>query len=36
MHLKAFEDFESNALRLVADDASRVNLLELIALLHHF
>ena len=24
MHLKAFEDFESNAMRLLSDDASRV------------
>ena len=25
MHLKAFEDFESNAMRLLSDDPSRVN-----------
>ena len=33
MHLKAFEDFESNAMRLLSDDASRVFYAPLI---HHY
>ena len=33
MHLKAFEDFESNAMRLLSDDASRVIYAPLI---YHF